>query len=40
MLPVVYTPAAEKFFKKIKDQSLKKAFKKEVKLGLAPILDK
>lgn len=30
MLPVVYTPAAEKFFKKIKDQSLKKAFKQAI----------
>ncbi len=27
MLPVIYTPMAERFFKKIKDNDLKKAFK-------------
>lgn len=27
MLPVVYTPIAEKYFKKLKDKQLKKAYK-------------
>ena len=27
MLPVIYTPIAEKFFKKLKDKPLKNAFK-------------
>ena len=31
MLPVVYTPAAEKYFKIIKDKQLKNAFKKAIK---------
>ncbi len=30
MLPVIYTPIAEKFFKKLKDQPLKNAFKKAI----------
>jgi len=30
MLPVTYTPIAEKYFKKLKDKSLKKAFKEAI----------
>jgi len=30
MLPVIYTPTAEKYFKKLKDKALKKAFKEAV----------
>lgn len=30
MLPVTYTPIAEKYFKKLKDKALKKAFKEAV----------
>lgn len=30
MLPVIYLPAAEKYFKKLKDKSLKNAFKKAI----------
>ena len=30
MLPVIYTPIAEKFFKKLKDKPLKNAFKEAI----------
>lgn len=30
MLPVIYTPIAEKYFKKLKDQLLKNAFKEAI----------
>ena len=30
MLPVTYTPAAEKYFKKLKDKPLKTAFKEAI----------
>jgi mRNA interferase RelE/StbE len=30
MLPVIYTPAAEKYFRKLKDKLLKKAFKEAI----------
>ncbi|MDD2443287.1 MAG: type II toxin-antitoxin system RelE/ParE family toxin [Desulfotomaculaceae bacterium] len=30
MLPVVYTPIAEKYFKKLKDKQLKKTFKESI----------
>ncbi len=30
MLPVAYTPFAEKYFKKLKDKQLKKAFKEAI----------
>ncbi|ACV64733.1 plasmid stabilization system [Desulfofarcimen acetoxidans DSM 771] len=30
MLPVIYTPIAEKYFKKLKDKALKKVFKEAV----------
>ena len=33
MLPVVYTPIAEKYFKKLKDKQLKKAYKEAI-LGI------
>ncbi len=31
MLPVIYTPNAEKYFRKLKDKTLKKIFKEAVK---------
>jgi mRNA interferase RelE/StbE len=30
MLPVVYTPMAEKYFKKLKDKQLKNSFKEAI----------
>jgi len=30
MLPVIYTPIAEKFFKKLKDKPLKTAFREAI----------
>jgi hypothetical protein len=30
MLPVVYTPMAEKYFKKLKDKQLKNSFRKQL----------
>lgn len=30
MLPVIYTPSAEKYFKKLKDKALKKIFKESI----------
>ncbi len=30
MLPVIYTPIAEKYFKKLKDKSLKNAYKEAI----------
>ncbi|MGV8146987.1 MAG: type II toxin-antitoxin system RelE/ParE family toxin [Alkaliphilus sp.] len=30
MLPVIYMPIAEKYFKKLKDKTLKKAFKEKI----------
>ena len=30
MLPVIYTPMAEKFFRKLKDSTLKKSFKQAI----------